>query len=121
MRLWCGVLLAVIGVGTAVRCGLLLLGRGRPLRGPQPSFVIAGPYRRLRNPLFAGCALAVVGAAIAVGSLSAAIGAVAVVLMFDGWVRWVEEPRLRRRFGAAYAAYLDRVPRWIPRARSRRG
>ena len=29
----------------------------------------------------------------------------------------VEEPRLRRRFGDAYEAYLAAVPRWFPRRR----
>jgi protein-S-isoprenylcysteine O-methyltransferase Ste14 len=26
----------------------------------------------------------------------------------------VEEPALRRRFGAAYETYLRHVPRWLP-------
>lgn len=120
MRLWYGVLLATIGVATAARSALLLLGRGRPRRGPQPSFVIAGPYRRSRNPLFAGCVLAMAGMAIAIASLPLGLAAGGVALALDAWVRRIEEPRLRSRFGAAYAAYLLSVPRWVPRA-SRRG
>ena len=30
----------------------------------------------------------------------------------------VEEPGLRRRFGASYEEYEARVPRWLPRVRS---
>ena len=33
------------------------------------------------------------------------------------WVTRVEEPDLRRRFGAAYEAYLRNVPRWLPHRR----
>ena len=29
----------------------------------------------------------------------------------------VEEPGLRRRFGAEYEEYCARVPRWLPRVR----
>jgi len=29
-------------------------------------------------------------------------------------VVWVEEPALRRQFGAKYEEYCERVPRWLP-------
>lgn len=121
MQIACGVLLATFGVGLAARSALLLAGRGRPKRGPQPAFVIAGPYRRVRNPLFAGCLVALTGTAVAAGSVAGAGGALLAAIACDTWVRRVEEPRLRARFGPAYRAYLDHVPRWMPRARNRRG
>ena len=33
------------------------------------------------------------------------------------WFPLVEEPDLRRRFGADYEAYRAAVPRWLPRLR----
>jgi len=60
-----GLLLAAAGIALAVRSGLLLLGIGRPRRGPRPDFVLAGPYLRVRNPLLAGVLLACVGVAYA--------------------------------------------------------
>jgi protein-S-isoprenylcysteine O-methyltransferase Ste14 len=112
-----GALLIAGGVGLAVRSALLLAGRGRPRRGPQPAFVIAGPYRRMRNPLLAGLVLVVAGATVLSASLAMALVAVASAVVAHAWVVLVEEPRLALRFGAAYAAYLRRVPRWWPAGR----
>jgi protein-S-isoprenylcysteine O-methyltransferase Ste14 len=77
--------------------------------------VIAGPYRRVRNPLFGGLLLSAIGAALATRSLELAIGAALAGLVAHAWVVGVEEPRLGDRFGAAYAAYRRCVPRWVPR------
>src|SRR5262244_3751814 len=99
-----GLVLVLAGAGLACRSALLLLGRGRPRRGPRPALVLAGPYLRLRNPLAAGILVALAGAALLERSLL--LGLVA-----------VEEPRLRTRFGVAYSEYLRRVPRWLPRRR----
>jgi protein-S-isoprenylcysteine O-methyltransferase Ste14 len=109
-----GAVLGMLGMGLAVRSALLLGGRGRPRRGPQPAFVLAGPYLKVRNPLYAGALLAILGAALwhgsAVGFVATAVAAVAA----HAWVIGIEETRLRRRFGAAYEEYMRRVPRWIP-------
>ena len=116
-----GILIAVVGLALAARSALLLAGRGRPRRGPRPALVIAGPYLHTRNPLYAGVVLGAAGVALAtrswlVGALAAA-GAIAAHL----WIVRVEEPRLRARHGVAYAEYLRRVPRWLPRRRRARG
>jgi protein-S-isoprenylcysteine O-methyltransferase Ste14 len=109
-----GLLLTLAGAALAARSGILLAGRGRPLRGARPSFVVAGPYVRVRNPLYGGLVTALAGFALWHEStlgllLAAAAGAAA-----HWWVVRVEEPALRRRFGAAYEAYLRHVPRWLP-------
>ncbi|HJQ83328.1 MAG TPA: methyltransferase [Candidatus Binatia bacterium] len=110
-----GLALGVVGLGLVVRSAALLAGRGRPQRGPAPAFVIAGPYVRMRNPLYAGVVVALGGVALAAGSwLLAAVTAVAAVGAHV-WLLRVEEPRLLSRFGPAYAEYVRRVPRWIPR------
>jgi protein-S-isoprenylcysteine O-methyltransferase Ste14 len=114
-----GAVLIVTGSLLALRSAALLAGRGRPRRGPQPSFVIAGPYRRMRNPLLAGVITVAFGAALAAGSLALAATTVLAAVASHLWVVRVEEPRLAGRFGDAYAAYLRRVPRWLPRRRAR--
>ena len=114
-----GAVLVVAGIVLALRSVALLAGRGRPRRGPQPAFVIAGPYRRLRNPLLAGLLLTAAGAALASRSLIVAAGALLAAVGAHVWVVRIEEPRLAARFGDAYAAYLRRVPRWVPIAPSR--
>jgi protein-S-isoprenylcysteine O-methyltransferase Ste14 len=110
-----GVVLGVVGVALAARSALLLAGRGRPRRGPRPVFVLAGPFLRTRNPLYGGLVLALAGAALAAASPTLAVIAVAAAAGAHLWVVRVEEPRLAARFGAAYAEYLQRVPRWVPR------
>jgi protein-S-isoprenylcysteine O-methyltransferase Ste14 len=110
----------VLGAALALRSAMLLAGRGRPRRGPRPAFVLAGPYLHLRNPLLAGSVLALAGAALATASWWLAAAAVAAAVGAHLWVVRVEEPRLRARFGRAYAEYLRRVPRWLPRTERRR-
>ena len=109
-----GMILCLAGVGLALRSALLLAGRGRPRRGPRPQFVIAGPYTRLRNPLFVGVILALVGVALALQSGALCLAAAVVAIAAHLWVVRIEEPRLRECFGEAYREYLARVPRWMP-------
>lgn len=109
-----GALLAVAGAALALRSASLLAGRGRPRRGRQPPLVIAGPYVRVRNPLFAGVVLAFLGAALWWDSTVLALAAAAGAAAAHWWVVHVEEPELVRRFDGAYEVYRRRVPRWIP-------
>lgn len=106
--------LCAMGIVLSVRSMLLLSGRGRPRRGPRPVFVIAGPYRRMRNPLLGGLVLAVAGAALASRSLALGFGGLVGAIVAHAWVVLAEEPRLTARFGLAYEAYVRRVPRWLP-------
>lgn len=115
MRGVVGALVAIAGALLAARSALLLAGRGRPRRGPQPTFVLAGPYLRLRNPLLAGLIVAGGGLALWCGRPSAAALVAVAAAAAHVWVVRVEEPRLLARFGAAYRAYRDAVPRWLPR------
>jgi len=68
----------------------------------------------MRNPLLAGVGLAGLGAAIATRSWWLLAGTVLLAIAAHLWVVHVEEPRLRARFGEAYAEYLRHVPRWLP-------
>jgi protein-S-isoprenylcysteine O-methyltransferase Ste14 len=96
-----------------------------------PALVTAGPYAYVRNPLYvgnfitaAGFALAFTGhnaparrLALVAGSLGAMLGVYAVVVPH-------EERFLRATFGEAFDAYVDAVPRVLPRtepAGSQRG
>jgi protein-S-isoprenylcysteine O-methyltransferase Ste14 len=110
-----GLLLGLAGAALAMRSATLLAGRGRPRRGPRPELMIAGPYVRMRNPLLAGVVLALAGVAWWRESAWLLLLAAVAAGAAHWWVTRIEEPRLRRRFGAAYEAYLRRVPRWIPR------
>jgi protein-S-isoprenylcysteine O-methyltransferase Ste14 len=108
----------LLGLALAVRSGLLLAGRGRPRRGEQPALVIAGPYRRIRNPLLLGVVTMAAGLALGATSALLAAGAFLVAVAAHLWVVCFEEGRLRARFGPTYDAYQRHVPRWLPRLRS---
>ncbi|MFN2470179.1 MAG: hypothetical protein ABR583_04175 [Gaiellaceae bacterium] len=59
----------------------------------------------------------IVGQALALGRLGLLLYAAGLAAAFVAFVRWYEEPRLHRRFGAQYEAYRRAVPAWRPRRR----
>jgi len=76
--------------------------------------VAAGPFARVRNPLYLGNIALWVGFALT----ARVLWFVPVVLVFLGFVyhaivRW-EETLLEARRGDEYRDYLRRIPRWLP-------
>jgi protein-S-isoprenylcysteine O-methyltransferase Ste14 len=82
---------------------------------PTAKLVVRGPYRHVRNPMISGVAFVLAGEAALLGSKSLALWFAAVVGVNAVYIPLVEEPGLRRRFGAEYDAYAENVPRWLPR------
>lgn len=74
----------------------------------------------MRNPALVGGVLFLLGLAVCAASAAALLVAVIAAGAAHAWVVTIEEPRLRKRLGPAYATYLERVPRWLPRIGSRR-
>lgn len=96
-------------------------GRGTPFPLDAPRHLATdGPFARIRNPIMAAELLVIWGVALHLGSLGGAVYAGAMTLLAHWLVLRVEEPELRGRFGATYAAYCARVPRWVPRVGSAR-
>ena len=84
---------------------------------PTARLVVRGPYRRVRNPMISGVLCVLLGEALLFGS-AAVLAWFALVLAVNAiYFPLVEEPGLRRRFGADYEAYRAAVPRWLPRLR----
>lgn len=89
---------------------------GTPVPGaPTERLVVTGFNRYVRNPIYLGTLVVVVGEAMLLGQLSLVGYAVVVWVLVAVFVRWYEEPTLARRFGADYAAYRRAVPAWWPR------
>jgi protein-S-isoprenylcysteine O-methyltransferase Ste14 len=90
-------------------------GQGTPAPfDPPKALVVTGPYRYVRNPMYAGDVLVLLGESLLFG-MSALLAYTLVMLgVFHLFVVWYEEPNLRRQFGTAYEAYREAVPRWIP-------
>lgn len=112
-----GLALAVAGALGIVVCITLFVvkGRGTPAIFDAPRrFVAAGPYRCVRNPMYLSALTTFCGYGLYVRSLAVLGFSLAWFLLIHAFVLAIEEPDLRRRFGAAYDDYCRRVPRWIP-------
>jgi len=92
------------------------LGTPAPIAAPE-RLVLGGLYRYVRNPMYVAILGAIVGQALLLGQLGLLLYAAALWLISAAFVRWYEEPTLRRRFGADYEAYRRAVPAWWPRLR----
>lgn len=80
---------------------------------PPTTFVAQGPYRYTRNPMYVGVTCWLLSLAGFTASRTVLWYALLLPLGFHSFVVLVEEPGLRRRFGAAYCDYCRRVPRWL--------
>ena len=118
-----------VGLG-GVAVGVVLLGaciwgfarRGRGTLAPADpprELVIGGLYRYVRNPMYLSVTAILLGEALAALSRPLFLYWACWFLGVNLFVIFYEEPSLRRRFGASYERYTERVGRWLPRVRTR--
>jgi protein-S-isoprenylcysteine O-methyltransferase Ste14 len=121
---WLGGVLLGVGAIAVVECfarfALKGLGTPAPL-APTERLVVSGLYRYVRNPMYVGVVLAILGQALLFGSLVLIQYAALVWLFFFAFVILYEEPALRRQFGSSYENYRANVRRWWPRITPWRG
>lgn len=117
---WVSIPLVAAGALTYLACAFgFALARGTPATfDPPKELVVSGPHRYVRNPMYVGLVAILVGEALLYQAGSILVYAAALGLGFHLFVVAYEEPNLRGRFGDSYAAYLQDVPRWIPRMRT---
>lgn len=112
-----GWVLGVAGLAIGVTCVFLFLtaGRGTPAPFDPPRvFVAGGPYRYVRNPMYVGAVLALVGGGLVARSISILALAAAFWALSHLMVVLNEEPALERRFGDSFVQYKRQVHRWLP-------
>jgi protein-S-isoprenylcysteine O-methyltransferase Ste14 len=114
---------AALTAGCALNVWALIERRRRTsgefqLEQPE-SLVITGPYAFSRHPMYTGWWLIHLGVGMLRGSawVLATLPVAVLVEHFGGSV--AEERELRRRFGAAYTRYAERVPSYAGRPRRR--
>jgi protein-S-isoprenylcysteine O-methyltransferase Ste14 len=90
------------------------LGTPSPAR-PTQHLVVGGAYRYVRNPIYLANTSIIVGQGLLLGQLKLLVYGVGVLILFYAFVRFYEEPTLRRKFGAEYEEYCRTVPEWWPR------
>ncbi len=90
-------------------------GGGTPAhRDPPKQLVITGLYHHVRNPIYLGALLALIGHIAWSGSLLVIAYFLCYVIAFDILIVFFEEPVLKKMFGTEYEEYCRKVPRWIP-------
>ncbi|MEH6663742.1 MAG: isoprenylcysteine carboxylmethyltransferase family protein [Brevundimonas sp.] len=80
---------------------------------PSTALVTTGIYGLSRNPIYVGFAVVYVGLAVGLDSPLALALLIPCLVVVDRFVIVREEAYLRRKFGAAYNAYTERVRRWL--------
>jgi protein-S-isoprenylcysteine O-methyltransferase Ste14 len=108
-----GVILAIGGAW-----GFISVGTGSPMILDTPDeLIVTGSYRFVRNPLYTGFCLILLGEVFFYESSGVLVYLLVCFFMFNLLVFLVEEPILRQKFGHRYQEYCKSVPRWIPRLR----
>lgn len=113
-----GMLLGAFGAALALACivTFVFLGRGTPAPfDPPRRLVVQGPYRLIKNPMYVGASLALVGAPLFHQSIPLLGYAGLFLAITHLFVVLYEEPTLRRTFARDYEAYCRRVGRWWPK------
>jgi protein-S-isoprenylcysteine O-methyltransferase Ste14 len=113
------VLGAVIALWTTL--SLALVGKGTPAPfDPSKKLVTEGLFKYVRNPMYLGAVIVMVGEAVLTQSLVVLLLAVVMWMFFHVFVVYYEEPDLGKRFGQAYEEYIRTGPRWFPRIPKKR-
>ncbi|HOD72176.1 MAG TPA: isoprenylcysteine carboxylmethyltransferase family protein [Deltaproteobacteria bacterium] len=106
--------------------GAILFGAGLALRiwaqmhlhyrlKTHKILTLTGPYRYVRNPIYIGNTLILVGITVLEGLLwFVPIMLLACAFTYHMTVLY-EEGHLTRKYGQGYVDFLNRVPRWLPR------
>ena len=113
---WGGVLLVFLGIAITIGSQAAM---GRSWRADvdpsaRTALVTTGPFRLVRNPVFSGSAVTVVGLALVVPNVVSLLMLVAFLAGLEIQVRLVEEPYLLRIHGEAYRAYAAQTGRFVP-------
>lgn len=118
-----GMILSAGGAALVAWCVLtfVVVGRGTPAPfDPPRRLVIRGPYRFVRNPMYIGAGLALIGASLFYRAWELLIYVAVLWIVTHTLVVFYEERVLGQMFGRDYADYRQRVRRWLPRARQLR-
>ena len=106
---------------------LVLRGRGGPAEGfgvavsPRTEKLVeTGPYRYTRNPMVFGAHMCYLAVVLCIGSPMGLVMMAIFIPMTVLYLKRVEEPRLKKDFGASYDDYRKRVSMIVPLPRLRK-
>ena len=113
-----GAILAVVGAILVLACAGVFISRGRgtPAIFDAPrAFVAIGPYKFVRNPMYIGGLMLLIGFGLYERSISILFLTLPLFLLIHLFVVFYEEATLTRKFGSSYQDYRRAVRRWVPR------
>lgn len=84
---------------------------------PPKKLVVVGLYRFMRNPMYSGVLLLILGWGLYFLSPLLILYDVALAIGFHIRIVRNEEPMLKQLFGEKWEIYAKEVPRWLPRRR----
>lgn len=108
----------IIGIGTLIWCfwDFVQKGKGTPAPlDPPKELVVSGLYQYVRNPMYVGVFIILLGHFLWFGYWNLLIYAGIFLIPVHLFVTLYEEPYLKKTFGASYEEYIKKTPRWIPR------
>jgi protein-S-isoprenylcysteine O-methyltransferase Ste14 len=114
---WLGFVPLLPGAVIIVWCFIHFVrqGHGTPAPyDPPRRLVLVGPYKCVRNPQYLGVILVSLGEAFLSGRIILFGYAIMLTIGYHLFVRFYEEPTLRRTFGEEYIRYCAVVSRWWP-------
>jgi protein-S-isoprenylcysteine O-methyltransferase Ste14 len=115
---WVGIVLIAFGTAVYLRCAweFAVRGVGTPAPiAPTKFLVTSALHRHVRNPMYIGVALVIMGEAALFRSLRLVLYAAVMLGTAHLFVVFYEEPTLRRQFGKSYEEYFGSVRRWVPK------
>jgi protein-S-isoprenylcysteine O-methyltransferase Ste14 len=113
-----GVIAVTLGAVVVSACAAVFVARGRgtpAIFDPPRKFVATGPYKFVRNPMYIGGSMLLIGFGLYRQSPAILLYSVVIILLFHLYVIFIEEPGLESRFGESYFAYKQSVNRWLPK------
>jgi protein-S-isoprenylcysteine O-methyltransferase Ste14 len=114
---WLSIVLLTIGLAIYGKCTWEFATRGRGIPAPldhPKQLVVSGLYRYVRNPMYLGVLLVLIGESLLFQSSSFLIYTLIWLALVHLNVLVYEEPNLHQKFDGSYDAYRAHVPRWIP-------
>jgi protein-S-isoprenylcysteine O-methyltransferase Ste14 len=113
-----GVAAETLGAFIVSACAVIFVARGRgtpAIFDPPRKFVATGPYKFVRNPMYIGGSMLLIGFGLYRQSLAILLYSAVIMMLFHLYVVFIEEPGLESRFGKSYFAYKQSVNRWLPK------
>ena len=111
-----GGIIFLIGFAILLLCVFRFATEGKGTISPADrtkELVIKGLYRFSRNPMYVGIILILIGQTIFVKSIYLLIYTILVFISFHIFIKYIEEPRLKRDFKDDYELYIRKVRRWL--------